>query len=161
MHETSGSEVQDRTYDYAFRKPHAASIAITRGTGRGGHELWDGGDTVVASPPGLLSHIKLRLSMKDSRVATLRGDTIEMASFGWLLQHLQSKGKLSQSSGPSIEKTPTKQLELIVADPISNGGITRELVDLSITTDLPVRVLRFADRVLVKQVDFKGVQIRP
>lgn len=157
MHERSGATVQDRTYNYTFVKPSTATIVITRGPGKGGRETWTGGDSVVASPPGLLSRLRLRLSIKDPRVVTLRGDTIAMASFGWLLQHLQSKGRLSQAPGPSIGAHDTTQISLTVEDPASNGGITRDVVDISVATKFPVRVLRFAGSTLAKQIDFNEV----
>lgn len=160
MHETAGTRVQDRTYDYAFTKPHSATIAIAGGPGKGGREAWSGGDTVIASPPGLLSRLRLHLSIRDARVTTLRGDTIAMASFGWLLQQLGEKGQLSQSPGPSVGGNATTQLSLIVADPKSNGGITREVVDFSTVTKLPVRVLRFVGSSLVKQMDVRNLNVR-
>ncbi len=160
MHETAGKQVQDRTYDYAFSKPHAATIVITDGPGKGGRESWTGGNTVVASPPGLFSRLRLHLSMTDSRVVTLRGDTIAMASFGWLLHHVQTDGQLSQSPGPVIRRLATTQLSLAVADPAANGGITRDVIDLCAASELPVRVLRFVKSTLVKQIDFREVQIQ-
>ena len=160
MHETVGTSVQDRTYDCSFTKPHAATIVISGGPGKGGREVWTGGDTVIASPPGLLSRLRLHLSIRDARVVTLRGDTIAMASFAWLLQHLREKVQLSQSPGPSIGGNATTQLSLTVADATRNGGITREVVDFSTATRLPVRVLRFVGSTLVKQIDFRNVKVQ-
>ncbi len=160
MHETAGKHVQDRTYEYTFVKPHAATIFITDGPGKGGRESWAGGDTVVASPPGLFSRLRLHFSMTDSRVVTLRGDTIAMASFGWLLGHVQSGGQLAQSPGPIIRGLATTRLSLAVSDPAANGGVTRDVIDLSTATKLPVRVLRFVKSKLVKQIDFKDVKIQ-
>lgn len=160
MHETAGKRVQDRTYQYTFAKPHTAGIFISDGPGKGGREAWTGGDTVIASPPGLFSRLRLHLAMTDSRVVTLRGDTIAMASFGWLLQHLQSRGQLSQSPGPVVRELATTQLSLTVADPAANGEVTRDVIDLSTATKLPVRVLRYVKSTLVKQIDFKDVKIQ-
>lgn len=87
MHETEGTKAQDRTYAYTFAKPSTAMVAITAGPDRGGRVIWSGGDDVTGSPPGLLSDIKVHLSLHDRRVTTLRGDTVAMASFGWLLGH--------------------------------------------------------------------------
>ena len=161
VHETSGGQVQDRTYNYTFAKPHSATIAITGGPGRGGFERWDGSDTVTASPAGLLSFVKLRVSIHDPRVVTLRGDTVDMASFAWLLQHFATQGRLSTVSGPVIEHVPTVQVTDDVANPAENGGITRDVIDISTTTFLPVRALRYDGAALVKQIDISNVQTTP
>jgi outer membrane lipoprotein-sorting protein len=161
MHETAGSAVQDRTYDYSFSKPNSATIAITGGPGRGGRVVWSGGDSVIGSPPGLLHGVKVRLSIHDGRVTTLRGDTVEMASFGWVLQHLQTtKGRLSEAKATPVGDTPVTELDLQVADPAANGGISEERVLISDRTELPVRVRRYAGTQLVKEVDYAMANAR-
>jgi outer membrane lipoprotein-sorting protein len=161
MHETAGSAVQDRTYDYSFSKPNSATIAITGGPGRGGRVVWSGGDSVIGSPPGLLHGVKVRLSIHDGRVTTLRGDTVEMASFGWVLQHLQTtKGRLSETKAAPVGDTPVTELDLQVTDPAANGGISEERVLISDRTELPVRVRRYAGTQLVKEVDYAMANAR-
>ena len=81
VHETKGSDVQDRTYHYAYLKPHFAKIDVTGGPGRGGGVTWDGGDTVSGHQGGLLSGIHLKVSIHDARAVSLRGDTIDSGSF--------------------------------------------------------------------------------
>jgi hypothetical protein len=88
MHETEGTNAQDRTCEYTFAKPSTATVAITAGPDHGGRVTWSGSDDVTGSPPGLLRHQGAsHLSLHDRRVTTLRGDTVAMASFGWLLGH--------------------------------------------------------------------------
>ncbi len=161
MHETAGSAVQDRTYDYSFSKPSSATIVITGGPGRGGRVVWSGGNSVIGSPPGLLHGVKVRLSIHDSRVTTLRGDTVEMASFGWVLQHLQTtKGRLSEAKAAPLGDPLMTELDLQVADPAANGGISEERVLISDRTELPVRVRRYAGTQLVKEVDYAMANAR-
>lgn len=160
MHETGGGNVQDRTYDYSFSKPSSATIAITGGPGRGGKVVWNGGDSVIGSPPGLLHGVKVRLSIHDGRVTTLRGDTVEMASFGWVLQHFQTtKGRLSETAAP-LGGTPATEIDLHVTDPAANGGIDEERVLISSQTGLPLRVRRYAGSQLVKEVGYTVTNAR-
>ena len=157
MHETAGTAVQDRTYDFTFAKPHHATIVVSAGPGRGGREEWDGGDTVVASPPGVFSHMHVKLPLKDARLATLRGDTIAMASFGWVLDHLQTAGTVTQHAGPAIDATATSELTLAIADPAKSGGYTRDVVDVSQASGLPVRIQRYIGADLVKTITYSNV----
>lgn len=157
MHETAGANVQDRTYDFSFTKPNHATIVISSGPGRGGREVWDGGDTVIASPPGILSSMHIKLAIHDARLVTLRGDTIAMASFGWILEHMQTDGTVTQHPGPTLEGTATNELTLAIADPAKAGGYTRDIVDCSTATGLPVRVQRYIGADLVKTITYTNV----
>ena len=161
MHETAGGTAQDRTYDYSFSKPSSATIVVTGGPGRGGRAVWNGGDSVIGSPPGLLHGLKLRLSIHDERVTTLRGDTVEMASFGWVLQHLQTtRGRLSEASPAAADGTAATEIDLQVADPAANGGISEERVLISSRTGLPIRIRRYAGSNLVKEVGYTMTSVR-
>jgi hypothetical protein len=161
MHETAGGAVQDRTYVYSFSKPNSATIVITSGPGRGGKAVWNGGDSVIGSPPGLLHGVKVRLSVHDGRVATLRGDTVEMASFGWVLRHLQTtKGRLSEAPVAAGGGSPATEIVLRVADPAANGGIDQERVLISDRTGLPIRVQRYSGTQIVKAVDYDVTNVQ-
>ncbi|GAC1413578.1 MAG: hypothetical protein NVSMB5_00420 [Candidatus Velthaea sp.] len=161
-HETEGKRSQDRTYAYTFAKPGSATFAITAGPGRGGKVVWSGGDDVLGSPPGLLSGIKLRLSIHDKRVTSLRGDTVAMASFGWVLDHFRSTpGTTTQKAGPSVDGMPTSEVALAVASPATNDGVTAEVVRLSLKTKLPVEVERYIGTSLVKDVRYSNVVSNP
>src|SRR6202161_2502180 len=90
VHETKGTEVQDRTYHYAYLKPHFAKIDITGGPGRGGGAAWKGGDTVSGHQGGILSGIHLNVSIHDGRAVDLRGGTIDEASFENMAELIKS-----------------------------------------------------------------------
>lgn len=162
MHETQGVHVQDRTYAYTFGKPSNATITITAGPGRGGKVAWAGGNTVTGSPPGLLSGIKLRLPLHDARVTSLRGDTVEMASFGWLLDHFRStRGATTQTTGPTVNGVLTSEVAVAVAAPASDDGITREVLFLSRATKLPLELDRYIGASIVKHVQYMNVVTMP
>ncbi len=160
IHEIQGSDTQDRTYEYTFAKPSNATIAITAGPGRGGKVTWSGGDQVIGSPPGILGALKLHLSIHDPRVTSLRGDTVAMASFGWILEHFRSThGTMAQRSGATVDGTPTDEVSLAVASPASDDGVTREVVMLSEKTKLPVEFERYNGTSLVKDIRYSNVTI--
>ncbi|MBC5800391.1 MAG: hypothetical protein GIX03_05325 [Candidatus Eremiobacteraeota bacterium] len=162
MHETEGNDVQDRTYAYTFAKPANATIAITAGPGRGGKVSWSGGDDVTGSPPGILGAIKVHMSLHDHRVTSLRGDTVAMASFGWLRDHLRrTKGTITQMAGPEVRGVATSEVGLAVTDPSADDGVTREVVLLSQRTHLPVEFERYVGASLVKDIRYSDVVTSP
>lgn len=144
-HETLGSRIQDRTYHYWFKRPSLAKTLIVAGDGSGSGGVWNGGDSVSGHQGGMLSFIHLKVGLHDSRATSLRGYTIPEG----LLQnevdkYKQIKGDLSQRRGPEIDGVATDEIDLKVADPSSNGGITRMTIYLSKETHFPVRQIHWA-----------------
>lgn len=160
MHETSGRDVQDRTYAYEFAKPTTASIAIVRGPGHGGKVFWTGGESIVGQPPGILGALRIHLSIHDRRATTLRGDTVAMASFGWLLDHLHATAAIARETpGPSVDGVATTELTLDIANPRDDDGFTRETVTFSNATKLPIDVRRYVGTEIVKSIRYRDVTI--
>lgn len=160
IHETSGNDVQDRTYAFEFTKPTTATIAIVSGPGRGGKIFWTGGEDAVGSPPGILSALRIHLSIHDRRAATLRGDTVAMASFGWVLDHVRHLGAAAhEEPGGIVDGNPTTEVTFDVANPKDDDGLTREIVTLSNATKLPVEVRRYIGTQLVKSIHYRDVTI--
>jgi outer membrane lipoprotein-sorting protein len=161
-HETVGADVQDRTYDFAFKKPHSAKIDITGGPGRGGGSIWNGGDTVVGHQGGLLRGIKLTVSITDPRATSLRGDTMLAGSFGTILAAYQSgKGVLSESTTDTILGVPIDTVTMLITNPAANKDVSKDVLFISRTTHLPVRRVRYEGTILVKQEDFLNVKVNP
>jgi outer membrane lipoprotein-sorting protein len=161
-HETVAADVQDRVYDFAFKKPHTAKIDITGGAGKGGGSIWHGGDTVVGHQGGLLRGIKLTVSITDPRATSLRGDTIESASFGSILGVYQSgKGILSESTIDTISGSPVDTITLTIANPSANKDVSKDVLFISRVTHLPVRRVRYEGNIVVKQEDFVNIKINP
>jgi outer membrane lipoprotein-sorting protein len=160
MHETVAKDVQDRTYALTFAKPSNATIVITKGPGRGGKVVWSGGDSVIASPPGLFSHMKVQLGIGDARVTALRGDTVAMASFGWILDHFrQTAGAKTESVGPGLDANATTLVSLAVADPSADEGLTQEVLVIANATELPLSVRSYIGPEVVKEVRFSDVTV--
>ena len=162
VHETLGNQVQDRRYDFWFKKPTLAKIEIVSGPGKGSGSVWHGGDTVIGHMGGMLSFAHRTVYIHDSRAVSLRGDTMDTAIFGNLLAVYQSgKGTVSEGAGETVDGAPTDMLSMKIADPASNNGVTRDVLYLSKTTHLPVRRVRYAGDTLAKQEDFVNVKLNP
>jgi outer membrane lipoprotein-sorting protein len=159
MHETSGNDIQDRTYALTFEKPSSITMTIVKGPGRGGKVVWSGGDSVLGSPPGLFSGLKVRLALTDPKVTSLRGDTVDMASFGWILNHFeQTPGTKTEAPGDPADGATTA-VTLAVGNPSADGGITQEMLVIANATKLPVEIRRYVGATLVKDIHFSDVSI--
>lgn len=161
-HETKGSAVQDRTYAFAFKKPQLARILVESGPGRGSGAAWHGGDTVSGHQGGILSGIHLHVNIHDRRATSLRGDTMNTASFQYLLDYYTAgEAHETQSPGPVIDGAPTEEIALDDPDPSKTDGVTREILFISTKTHLPVVRQRFEGTALVKSEHFIDVTLNP
>ncbi len=162
VHETSddGAKTEDRTYGYMWKRPTLAKIDVLEGPGKGSGAAWRSGDKVLGHQGGILSGIKMVVDIHDPRAVSLRGDTIEVASFDWQLKHFQkTPGTLSETAGPSIEGEATTAVTLTVADPKANGNVSKDVLNLSNATHLPVRREQYVGTRLVKTETFKNVKL--
>ena len=156
-HETTndGKSSQDRTYDYTFVKPNAVLIAITSGPGRGGGAAWHGGPTVRGHQGGFFSRIKLTLSKSDPRATSLRGDQIDVASFGYELDRFASvPGSLVESKDDSGDIVIT-----FVPTAADATGITKEMLTLSPANHLPIKHEAFVGTTRVKVETFSNIKL--
>jgi outer membrane lipoprotein-sorting protein len=154
-HETKGSDVQDRVYDYSFMKPHFAKTLIESGANKGSGGVWTGGEQVSGHQGGFLSGIHLKVDLHDGRATSLRGYTIPDG----LVQNLMArytdvKGDLTQTAGGEIGGVQTDLLDLKVADPASNGGISEQKIWLSQQTHWPLRQIYYAGTTVVLDQSF-------
>jgi len=153
VHETRGTDVQDRTYHYAYLKPHFAKIDITGGAGRGGGASWTGGDTVSGHQGGLLSGIHLKVSIHDGRAVDLRGGTIDEASFENIAETLKAAATLTNG-----EETIAGTAYDTVTFPYKDAnGATKRVIFLSRTTHLPTRRVTYSGDTVVEAEDFTDV----
>ncbi|MBC5811108.1 MAG: hypothetical protein GIW95_09725, partial [Candidatus Eremiobacteraeota bacterium] len=161
VYETSddGKDVQDRTYRYKWKRPSMAQIDVLAGPGKGGGAVWTGGEQVRGHQGGILSGIKMSIDIHDKRAVSLRGNTIAAASFEYMIKHfLTTTGALAESPGPTIDGIATTTITLAVADPKSDGNVTREVLYLGTAKHLPVRRDAFVGTQLVGSETFKDVQ---
>jgi len=159
-HETKGSETYDRTMRLSFKKPTMAKLEVIAGPGKGGVVFWHGGDKVRGHRGGFLSMITLTLDLHDKQVTSLRGATIEDATFPWQVEHLKTmKGELSEQPGPTIDGQETEALTLKPADPQADTGLTSEVTFISRITHLPVRFQGYEGTTVVRQSDYTNLQL--
>lgn len=153
-HEVKGGDVQDRVYAYSFMKPHFAKTLIESGPGRGGGAVWTGGDQVSGHQGGFLSGIHLKIDLHDGRAVSLRGYTIpEGLPQEILAKYTSVKGELTETKDAGmINGGQTDMLQLKVADPASNQGISLQKIYLSQQTHFPLRqILYEGDKVALDQ----------
>lgn len=155
-HETTndGKTVQDRTFRYTFVKPNAALISVLAGPGKGGGASWHGGSTVHAHKGGFVSFVKLTIPKDDPRVRSLRGDQIDVASFGYEVEHFSNvPGVLAEN------KTADGIAVTLISTTPDATGITREVLTLSPTTHLPVKHEAFVGEHVVKSESFNDLHL--
>ena len=155
-HETNndGTRVENRTFRFEFIKPSAALIVVTAGSGKGGAAAWNGGSTVRGHKGGFASFIKLTLPINDPRVTSLRGDQINVASFGYEVDRFSTTpGTLSET-----KTTDGTVVTLALSRPDATG-ITRETLTLSPLTHLPVKHEAFARDRTVKSETFSDLKL--
>ncbi|MGH7727206.1 MAG: hypothetical protein ACREM2_00220 [Vulcanimicrobiaceae bacterium] len=160
-HEVLGGRTQDRTYRYDFQRPMEAKSTILDGPGKGSVGVWDGGTTVRGHQGGLLSFVTLEVGVHDPRATDLRGNTIETAAFPVLVTRFPALGPLSEGPGPTIDGQATIEASVTVEAPSADHGLTRETLDLSSQTHLPLRHEGYTGTELVQRDDFVDLTINP
>ena len=154
-HEVQGTNTQDRVYDYSFMKPHFAKTLIESGDGSGSGGVWAGGNQVSGHQGGFLSGIHLKVDLHDHRAVSLRGYTIPQGLPQMIVATYQdTKGVLKQSAGGKIDGVETTVLDLKVADPASNDGVTEQELWLSNATHFPLREIYYAGKQVVLDQSF-------
>lgn len=152
-HETLGSRTQNRVYDYAFMKPHFAKTLIESGDGQGSGGVWAGGDQVSGHQGGWLSRIHLKVSVNDPRATSLRGYTIpDGLPQNIVSVYATTPGTLTTTPGGKIGDAETDLLDLKIADPKANSGVTELKCYLSRATHFPLRQIEYSgDQVVLDQ----------
>lgn len=159
--EQKGTQSQHVTLTYTFRKPANVVVHMISGPNAGSNLTWDGGATVTGSPgSGLLSFLKKKFPLHDPAVTTTRGSSIDEMSFGSILAHAEHQtGTLTDGPAEDIAGVSADVVALTPADPAADGGLTREVIELSSVTHLPVRILGFVGTLEVRRIDFTNVTI--
>jgi outer membrane lipoprotein-sorting protein len=153
VHETKGTEVQDRTYHYAYLKPHFAKIDITGGPGRGGGAVWKGGDSITGHRGGIVSMIKLTKPIHDPEAVDLRGGTIAEASFENVAENI----KAAASAANGEETVNGTQYDTVTVPYKDANAATKRVIFLSRSTHLPARRVTYAGDTVVSTEDFTDV----
>ena len=159
VHEVSGKVAEDRTYRCSFLRPSYVKVEVTSGPGRGSGAVWTGGDKVSGHQGGFLSGIHVKVGRHDKRALSLRGATIDSGTLGAMLdQFAQTKGTVTKTEAKIIDGQLADAFALKPADPQALGGVTRVELDISRTTNLPIRRAEYVDEQLVKSEDVTNLK---
>jgi hypothetical protein len=159
--ERSGDRAQTLIIDYAFHKPENVTGRILDGPNRGAILVWDGGPTMRAHlGSGMLYGLAKTLPLHDPSATSVRGSSIDELAFPYVLAHGDdTPGSVVQQPGETIDGMPTDAIVLAPANPNADGGLTREVIELSAATHLPLRILGYEGAMLVRQVDYADLQL--
>ena len=157
-----GTQVQNIVFDYVFRKPSSATVHVVKGPNAGGTLVWSGADTVTAHRgSGFLAMFTMTYGLHSPVVTSLSGWSVDQLSFAAVLSHGQDTvGTASQAAGPVIDGSPTEAVSLVPASAAADDGLTLEVVDISSTTNLPVRCLGYDGSTLVRDVQFSDLKLQ-
>jgi outer membrane lipoprotein-sorting protein len=160
--ERDGTQVQSSVLDYTFGKPASATVHFVAGKNIGVTVVWNGGGTVVAHRgSGFAALFKKTFPLHDPQVTTIRGSSIDELSFAAFIAHSQgTPGIVSESAGPTILDIPTEAVTLVPTSSSTDTGLTREIIDLSLSTNLPIRVLAYEGDTLVREIDFSNLKLQ-
>jgi len=160
--ERQGSEVQSSVLDFTFTKPSTATVHFTEGVNAGVTLVWDGGDTVVARRgSGLMGLFSKRFPLHDPQVTSIRGSSIDQLSFASIIAHPQAMaGTVSQEPGPLVLGIPTQAVTLVATSSAADTGLTREVVDIAVPTNLPVRIIGYQGTTLVRQIVISNLKVQ-
>ena len=156
-----GTDAQNIAFNYTFRKPSSFIVHVIEGPNAGVTLTWDGGPTVQATRGGGLfaALFKRTLPLHDPLVTTVRGASMDQLSYGAILAHAeQTPGTLAQFPGEPIAGTPTQALTLVPSDPAVDAGLSREVIEISTSTQLPIRIEGYEGTTLVRKIDFSDVE---
>jgi outer membrane lipoprotein-sorting protein len=152
VYQVKETQTQNSVYDYTFAKPASISMYIVSGPNNGATVTWTGGTSVRAGKGMFTKSVDLT----DSLVTSLRGMTVVQLSFGSILQHAAETAGALSASTTTLGGATVNLVNLDVANPQGDNGLTREVLYLSQTANLPVRVDGFVGATLVQTVTFEN-----
>lgn len=150
LFETKGSQSENAQFDYTFAKPSTISMGVVMGPKAGSNVRYSSGSSVSAGR----GMFRKNVSLKDSLVTSLRGYTVVDLSFPAILEHARTTPGTTDVSTVTLGTAPVDAVTLNVATPSSDDGMTREVLYLSQTTHLPVRIDGFTGTALVRSYSF-------
>lgn len=155
------TQTQNVAFNYTFDKPSNVKVHVIAGPNVGVTLDWNGGPTVVARRgSGLSALFTKTLSLHDPAVTTLNGSSIDQLSFGAILAHVQQQpGTVSEAPAQPIDGVAVNAITLIPSTSTEDAGLTREVLELSAATHLPMRLLGYEGSTLVRKIDLSNIQL--
>lgn len=155
LFETKGGNTEHAVFAYTYRKPQSVTMHVNQGPSAGATVTWSGGPTVSASKSGAFGiTLSKNVSINDPLVTSLRGYTVADLSLPGILSHAQQTAGTSYSGTTTLNGDSVTAVTLNVANPSADNGMTREVLYLSQSTQLPVRIDGFVGDQLVRTYKF-------
>ncbi len=166
-HEVMGDQTSDHELLYEFEKPQHAKLEVVQGTRSGSVIEWDGGDRILAYKANM-SFFKLHRGVHDHDMTSLRGNSILGPNMGDVLACFgEHREALREHDGPEIEGEATDEIELpyndvsCPDDPVSDKGVTLDVLDVSKKTGLILMRRRYEGDQVVERWQLKDYKIDP
>lgn len=96
-----GNEREERTCDYAFRRPKLIRMRILQGPDRGSILVYRDG-RVVVRPGGLFGFLRRSFEPGHHRVTTIRGGRVDQTDFWFILELMKTGAYVLQHEGQEI-----------------------------------------------------------
>ena len=155
LYEVKGGNSEHATFAYSFAKPKTVTMHVNAGPNSGATVKWTGGSTVYASKSGMLGiTMGKTVNLNDPLVTSLRGYTVSDLCLAGILAHAKQTAGTLSSGMTTLNGNPVTAVTLTVANPAQDNGMTREVLYLSQSTQLPVRVDGFVGNQLVRMYTF-------
>jgi len=155
LFEAKGGSSEHAVFAYSFTKPTTVTMHVNQGPNSGATVKWTGGPSVYASKSGAFGiTMGKNVSINDSLVTSLRGYTVSDLSFAGILAHAQQTAGSLSSGTTKLDGATVTAVTLNVANPAQDNGMTREVLYLSQSSQLPVRVDGFVGNQVVRMYRF-------
>ena len=155
LYEVKGGNTEHAVFNYTYRKPQSVTMKVVSGPNAGATVTWSGGTTVSASKSGAFGiTLSKNVSLNDPLVTSLRGYSVSDLSLPGILAHAQQTAGSSYSGTVTLDGSAVTAVTLNVANPSQDNGMTREVLYLSQSTQLPVRIDGFVGNQLVRTYSF-------
>jgi hypothetical protein len=155
LYEVKGGNNEHAVFAYSYTKPATVTMHVNQGPNSGATVKWTGGSTVYASKSGAFGiTMGKNVSLTDPMVSSLRGYSVSDLSFAGILAHAQQTGGTLSSGATKMDGAMVTAVTLNVANPAQDNGMTREVLYLSQSTQLPLRIDGFMGNQLVRMYRF-------
>lgn len=168
-HETDGSAVDDRILHFWFREPQQAKIEVVKGPAAGTKLVWTGGDKAHVRG-GIFSWLPIYLDLHDSRIVSLRGNTMLRAEFKPGLDcFIAHRDAVTEAPGPKVDGQATVLVTMNVpgglncpADSVKDRGVvTKDVLTALRSSATVVKRERYVGDTLVERWTLRDMKFNP
>jgi len=167
-HEVDGSEIDDRIIHFWFREPQQAKIEVVKGPAAGTRLVWTGGDKAHVRG-GIFSWLPIYLDLHDSRIVSLRGNTMLRAEFKPGLDcFVAHRDAVTEAPGPKVDGQATVLVTMNIpsglncpADSATDHAVTRDVLTAFRSSATVVKRERYVGDTLVERWTLSDMKFNP